>query len=127
MRSLLLALWALSLTAQDAVRVVHIADADAAALAGAWQRKQAAEREWQAASQRVYEKYVTTPALAMAGAQHLDVRSILGGWEYGMDFSLDFAVAVPKLAPDKLPTCAFGPETHSVEHVNTIPEVPFLK
>jgi hypothetical protein len=95
---LLLLLLLIPLAAQD-VRVIHLSPADAKILAQIGNAKLQADENWRQAEKYVRWKYAAEPGIAQAGDAQVDVKNPRNGWEYGVQFSQDFSVIVPKPKP----------------------------
>lgn len=125
MRILGLALIVAAVIGGETLRVVHLSPDDARELREAHERFEQARDEYERLEQADFEKYVTYPALAKSGDWRIAARSILSGWEYGMEFSGDFAVAVPQQKPEVSP-CATH-DAFSDHYKDTIPEKLWLE
>jgi hypothetical protein len=121
MRRLLLAALLTAPYFSQELRVLHLAPADSKALQAAWERKQQADREWNAIAGRIYRDYVVAPAIRTPGPP--GSRNPLNGWENGMDFSADFEVAVPR---QKAETEQQRHDEVQCPDYNTVPARPWL-
>ena len=96
-----------ALAAQD-LASIHLSKEHAQSLKAIYDRKVAAEREWERAERWFFSHYVAQPGVAVAGGVELKVESIPGPWQWGMRFTPDFEVATPK--PEPKPEACPQPE-----------------
>ena len=88
----------LPLAAQD-VRVIRLSESDAKTLAVVAEQKRLADANWLNAEKYLRNKYATVAGVAKAGAAQVEVQNPVKDWEWGVEFSDDYALMIAKRKP----------------------------
>ncbi|HUE01593.1 MAG TPA: hypothetical protein VMR62_18620 [Bryobacteraceae bacterium] len=88
----------LPLRAQD-IHVLHFSPEESQALREIHRQKEYWNARWAEAEQYIRRRYISEPGTAEAGNVKLPVESVPSMWQFGIAYSDDFEVAVPKPKP----------------------------